>query len=199
MGDLKGKLEDVFQLGTAYLCLCVAMPLLVASAFGVDSMWAMALVVGVASGLGVLAWRKLTPGVVPDAKLVDSVFGEMTWHKVGGAGLDYWEGNIQLDPEVGIVEVWVYAGKAGPSSEQRKMLTQIREQYATHKSDIQSMLDDYTEHVGWDFTLLSILIGGNASEQEWKASYVADTEDDGDMGYYIKFKNGEINGLSAGD
>lgn len=200
MGSLKDKLEDVLPLLYAFLGFGVVIPLILGNKlFGIESLWVLSLLVVFASGLCIFIWKKLSADRKPNAELIDPVFGKMEWYKLARTGLAYWEGYMHFEPVGDVVQFCIYAGEMGPTDEQRQMIPELQDQYTTHKAKILSMLEDYTENAGWKFELLSISIDEDTSQQKWSVDFVADTDDDGDMGYTIEFANGEIKHLLAGD
>ena len=125
-------------------------------------------------------------------RMKDPVFGEVLLKKNG------WEGDVVFRPTTSDVGLSIDSPESGPTEDQRRLFKQIEQRYNDLMPNIRKALVDYVNH-DWKFELCDIEIPRNTESARWTAQYVADTEDDGDMGYFVDVVEWQVDGVSGVD
>jgi len=143
-------------------------------------------------------WKSGAFGGEPQAQVHDNTFGDLRLY----ANSD-WDGEIFFAPVSKSVMISVDAPHTGPSEEQRELARQIEARYDDVLPAILKLLHEYVassfDAVDWEFELVALHIPANPDSQPWSAQYTANTDYDGDMGYFVDVLQWEALGIAAGD
>lgn len=126
-------------------------------------------------------------------RINDPVFGAIFLKKEG------WEGDVVFSPSSSEVGLSIDSSESGPTERQRKLFQQIELRYINLLPSIHTALVDYVDSDDCNFDLCSIEIPRNVEFAQWTAQFVADLEDDGDMGYFVEVSDWQVKGVSGVD
>jgi hypothetical protein len=132
-----------------------------------------------AARMGYDAWKAGTWRNKTEARMVDPTFGVLQLFRDSG-----WEGEVLFSPTQQPVGILVGGTVAGPTDEQRTLYQRIEQRYEDLLPDIHRSLVQHVEQ-DWEFALCGIEIPADQGPDKWTGQYVANTEDDGDMGYFV--------------
>ena len=102
-----------------------------------------------------------------------------------------WITEIDFPPMGSEITLFIDAPESGPTDGQRALYREIVAKYDSLRDEIRQALVAYVEE-DWEFELGTLRIDAGDAPRNWSAQYTADTDEDGDMGYFVDIEDWKI-------
>ena len=147
----------------------------------------------VAVRVGYDAWRNEGFRNGPQARMVVPMFGEL--QLFGDRG---WEGMVRFSATQQDIQVAIDATESGPTVEQSAYFELIAQRCHDLLPEIHESLSECVAE-DWEFELCGVEITADPQVHGWTGQYIAKTDDDGDMGYFVGVVDWKVAGVTGAD